>query len=271
MVTQKMELQRMTLSHLEPLELGGGQVEAMPSGWRMKLPPIRTGYADAQLDDYQPLKRSEFRWRPQLRMTLRARARPAAPSGTLGFGFWNDPFSLSLGQGGAARRLPAAPQAAWFFYGSPPNDMALAAGVPGHGWKASVLRSPPLPSLALLPGAALAAGLSFLPFLRGPVMRLARKFIQAQERILDVRLGEWHQYSMQWNSTGVEFWVDGRSVLSTNVAPRPPLGLVIWIDNQYAVASPEGGFRFGVLETDSEQWLEIENLAVQTSGRNPDD
>lgn len=249
---------------LERLEMGGGSVESTPQGWRLFLPPVRSGYADAQLDDYRSLKRSSFPWRPPVRLSLRARAHSPQPLGTLGFGFWNDPFSLSLGQGGAARRLPAAPQAAWFFYGSTPNDMALAPGVPGHGWKASVLRSPPIPSLMLLPGAALAAGLSFLPVLRGPVMRLARLFIQAEEKILEAILGEWHDYSIQWNPTGVDLLVDGQLVLSTNIAPRPPLGLVIWIDNQYLVASPEGGFRFGVLETDPEQWLEIEDLVVET-------
>ena len=252
----------MKIPHLEPLEIGGGRVETHPAGWRMSLPPIGEGYADAQLDDYRLFKRGEFAWRPPLRLSLRARAHTTAPSGTLGFGLWNDPFTLSLGQGGAARRLPAAPQAAWFFYGSPPNDISLTPNVPGHGWKASVLRSPPIPSLALLPAAALAAGLSRLPILRSPVMRLARSFIQAQEAILSANLDEWHDYSMQWNSNGVEFSVDGRLVVSTDIAPRPPLGVVIWIDNQYAVASPQGGFGFGVLKTDANQWLEIEDLAI---------
>jgi hypothetical protein len=37
---------------------------------------------------------------------------------------------------------------------------------------------------------------------------------------------------------------------------------VAWIDNQYAVASPDGGFRFGVLPLAEEQWLEIRDLEV---------
>jgi hypothetical protein len=214
------------------------------------------------LDDYRPLPRSAFPWRPPLRLSLRARAHSAEPLGTLGFGFWNDPFSLSLGQGGAARRIPAAPQAAWFFYGSPPNDMALAEGVPGHGWKASVLRSTRLPSLLLLPGAAAAAALGQLPLIRGPVMRLARRFVRAREKIIEADLHHWHDYRLEWHAERVQFWVDGVLELSSDVAPRPPLGLVIWIDNQYAVASPEGGFRFGTLKTDEEQWLEVEDLVI---------
>jgi hypothetical protein len=37
---------------------------------------------------------------------------------------------------------------------------------------------------------------------------------------------------------------------------------VTWIDNQYAVASPEKGFRFGVIPTSREQWLEISDLEI---------
>jgi hypothetical protein len=34
------------------------------------------------------------------------------------------------------------------------------------------------------------------------------------------------------------------------------------MDNQYAIASPEGGFRFGVLPLAEEQWLEIRGVEV---------
>jgi hypothetical protein len=104
----------------------------------LRLPPA-SGYADSQLDDTQGRARRLFRWRPPLRFSVRARTSIPDPRGTFGFGFWNDPFSLSLGMGGAARKLPAAPQCAWFFYGSPPHDLPLAEGVPGSGWKAQTL------------------------------------------------------------------------------------------------------------------------------------
>jgi hypothetical protein len=263
---QKMEPSSMMKPNIEPLEIGGGLVEPQPSGWRMTLPPIPAGYADAQLDDYHGLPRAMLSWEPPVRLQIRARAHPTMPLGTLGFGFWNDPFTVSLGQGGTARRLPSAPQAAWFFYGSPPNDMALANGVPGHGWKASVLRSVNIPSLLLLPGAAIAAVLGLIPVIRGPVMRLARRFVHAQEKLLPSELSEWHEYRLDWNIDGVAFWVDGKLELLTDIEPRPPLGLVIWIDNQYAVASPQGGFRFGTLKTETTQWLEIESLEIETPG-----
>src|SRR5438046_3623270 len=54
--------------------------------------------------------------------------------GTAGFGFWNYPFSVR----GDILMLP---EAIWFFYASPPSNMALVQGVPGWGWKAQVVHS----------------------------------------------------------------------------------------------------------------------------------
>ena len=55
--------------------------------------------------------------------------------------------------------------------------------------------------------------------------------------------------------------VDGVQVFESPVSPNPPLGLVIWIDNQYAAFTPEGKISFGVLEG-NEEWLEIEDLTM---------
>ena len=135
---------------LRRLEIGGGLVQGeLPEGVRLAIPAKAAGYADAQLDDTHRRRRSEFAWRPPVQMRLRARASHAAPGGTLGFGFWNDPFGFSLGQGGAAARLPAAPDAVWFFYASPPADLRFTPGVAGSGWKAMSLstRANPLPGI----------------------------------------------------------------------------------------------------------------------------
>ena len=53
------------------------------------------------------------------------------------------------------------------------------------------------------------------------------------------------------------FW-DSRST-----PPRGPLGFVLWIDNQYAVASLEGRFGFGVLPLPETQWLEVDGLVIE--------
>ncbi|MBI4771343.1 MAG: hypothetical protein HY784_13265, partial [Chloroflexi bacterium] len=182
---------------MEPLLIGGGRVEGDARLWRLTLPPA-PAYADAQLDDYRRLPRARFPWRPPLRLRLLARASSPAPTGTLGFGFWNDPFTLSLGQGGAARRWPAAPNTVWFFYASPPNQMELAPGVPGHGWKAATLNAGRLPAALLAPAALATVGLSALPGVRKMVMAAGRKMVRASERLLGADLSQWGEYEIVW-------------------------------------------------------------------------
>jgi hypothetical protein len=46
------------------------------------------------------------------------------------------------------------------------------------------------------------------------------------------------------------------------VSPHSPLGLVIWIDNQYAAFTPEGRLGFGALENPEPAWLEITDIDV---------
>ncbi|MCJ7569048.1 MAG: family 16 glycosylhydrolase [Anaerolineales bacterium] len=245
----------------EILEIGGGRVRSLNTDHlRLTRPHGSKGYSDAQIDDYRRLPRHGFPWIPPVQMRLEARASTPCPQGTLGFGFWNDPFSLSLGQGGAARRLPSSPQAVWFFYGSPPHDLALAPGVPGSGWKAAVLRTPRIPSLALAPLALGAIAMAQIPGLKRPVICTALQFAEAEESLIASPLDEWHRYEIEWLEKGAHFSVDGETVLQTTVSPPAPLGFVAWIDNQYAIASPAGGFRFGVLPLAEEQWLEIRSL-----------
>jgi len=249
---------------LRSLELSGGLVSAIGTAIHLEIPPIRAGYTDAQIDDYQRLPRRSFPWRPPLRLSLKARASASHPTGTLGFGFWNDPFTFSLGQGGAARRLPASPQALWFFYGSPPNDLSFVPGSPPHGWKASSLRSARIPPALLAPAAGAAALLAQIKLTRAPVMRLARRMVTAAEEQLLIPLDTWHRYTLVWTEKAARFVVDDGEVMVAPAPPRGPLGFVAWIDNQFAVASPEGGFRFGTLPTSASQWLEIDDFQIES-------
>jgi hypothetical protein len=247
------------------LPSGGAEPATIPILDRamLCLPPVKS-YADAQLDDTQNLPRARLRWRPPLRFSVRARTSIPAPLGTFGFGFWNDPFSLSLGMGGAARKLPSAPQCAWFFYGSPPLDLPLAEGVPGCGWKAATLRFRNIPVPVLAPAAFGGVLLASLPALRTRAFKFARRFYRAEERLLEIDPSQWHAYTIEWRAASVGFFVDGVEVLRSMHPPLPPLGLVLWIDNQYAVASPGKGFRFGVLELAREQSLELEAARIET-------
>ena len=254
----------MTLNSLTSYEQGVGKVDPYSeTGKRMSLPPATSGYSNAQLDDYHEIMRRDFRWHAPLRMHLRARVSHQAPHGTLGFGFWNDPFTISLGQRGAGRRIPAPPQAAWFFYGSKPNDLSFTPGIPGSGWKAMILRSPRIPSPLFLPAAGLGMVLSRIPFLRATIVNTAKASLQTAEALLDVDLRAWHTYEIIWHPSELIFKVDGDILLSTEVTPRGPLGFVTWMDNQYAVATGEDGLKFGVLPVDETQWLEAEGLTIE--------
>jgi hypothetical protein len=245
------------------LEIGGGLVTtAEVDGIRLTLPCISRGYADAQIDDTQGFARRDFRWNPPLHLQLIARSQSQSPLGTLGFGFWNDPFTLSLGIGGSTRRFPSPPRTIWYFYGSKPNDIQLTATSIGAGWKAMLLQSPELPGFLTLPIAGTAIALAQLPFLRRVMMRTAQKHVHASEEQLDLKLSDWHRYEIIWEESASEFIVDGQPILSATFSPKGPLGFVAWIDNQYAIASPVGGFRFGVLETKQEQVLEIKGLRI---------
>src|SRR5512144_3136865 len=111
---------------LIPRTTSGAQVVRLTSGgWRLEIPAGSAGrYRLAQLDDYSNLPRRAFPWQAPLSLSLRARASQSSLPGTWGFGLWNDPFALSLGFGGE-RRIPALPNAAWFFFASAPNYLSL--------------------------------------------------------------------------------------------------------------------------------------------------
>jgi hypothetical protein len=249
---------------LHVAEIGGGRVQHDGERTRLTLPATSNRqYADAQLDNYGgglALTRSRGRLpnRAPLRLSLRARASHAQPAGTLGFGFWNDPFTLSGG-------VLAAPNTVWFFYASPPSDMALAEGVRGWGWKAATLNAGRYPSLLIAPAALAAIALTRLPGLGAPVMAAARRLVQAHEALLDdVALTDWHSYELDWLEREAVFRVDGVERLRSPAPPRGPLGFVLWLDNQYAIASRDGRFGFGLCEAREEQWLEVEGVKVES-------
>lgn len=243
---------------LNRLEIGGGRVDQSEARARLSLPVASNRrYVDAQLDDYRGLTRWRLPDRPPIRVSLRARASHAQPAGTLGFGFWNDPFTLAGG-------VLSAPNTVWFFYASAPSDMALAEGVSGRGWKAATLNAGRYPTLLIAPAALAAIALARLPGLGRPVMTAARRFAQAHEALLDdVQLTDWHTYELDWTPGWAGFWVDGVERLRSPAPPRGPLGFVLWIDNQYAIASREGRFGFGLCELKEAQWLEVADVQIE--------
>lgn len=248
---------------LQRLEAGGGTVCALGADtWRLDL-PAGTGerYRLAQLDDYHRRARSDLPWRIPARLDVTARLSDAAIHGTWGFGFWNDPFSVNLGLGGMARRLPAGPNCAWFFYASPPNYLALRDDHPAQGFLAATFSSFVFPSVLLAPGLLLTPALFWPPAAAG-LRRLARQWIREDATALEETVTEWHHYRIALEPDAVRFYVDGRLCLETGCVPQGRLGLVIWIDNQFAAFPADGRFRSGRLANEKAAWLEVAELQI---------
>ena len=189
-------------------------------------------------------------------MSVRARASHARLVGTAGFGFWNDPFTLSGG-------VTALPEAVWFFYASPPSDMALVPGVPGWGWQAAVVHAA-RPDVVL---AALPTALTVLWARLTGRTHVAARWVQRLSGacVAPLRLDwtEWHTFGLDWKPDVAVFGVDGATVLRAPNPPRGPLGFVTWVDNQFAVATPRGQFHFGTLDAAEKQWLELDWICIE--------
>lgn len=241
----------------------GASVEETASGtWRLGNPPGPAGtYRWAQLDDYLQRSRSGFPWRPPLRLVLRARVSAPNLPGTWGFGLWNDPFSIGLGVSGTARRLPALPDAAWFFYAGPPNHLAFRDDHPAQGFLAATFASRSFPTLLLAPG-ALALPLLALPPAARLLRRAARYLINEDSTLVPGDPLQWRTYRIDWLADCARFFVDGGEIFATAVTPRAPLGLVIWIDNQYAAFPPSGRLRAGTSPNPEAAWLEVDGVEI---------
>ncbi len=292
----------------------GAQVEQIPQdtyaqAYRLSIPAGKADrYRLAQLDDYAQLPRNRFPLQSPIHISLSARASSTSIPGTWGFGLWNDPFGLSLGFGGNPFRIPALPNAVWFFGASKesylsfksdfrperseaqtkgkrqtkslfqnPNSIRNRASTTdfatnaqssaqregaANGFLAQTFRSPGFhPSL-------IAAGLA-LPFSRRKARQILGKVIREGGIALSVDVTQWHRYRLNWREDGVSFEVDDSQVFASDVSPKSPLGLVIWIDNQFAAFTPEGKIGFGVLENPEPAWLEIKDIEVARDGIPP--
>jgi hypothetical protein len=248
--------------------IGGASLYVHESALRMEFPSAQSRqYVDAQLDDYSGLARSTFPWKPPLRMEVRARSSlPAATvttthentpflHGTAGFGFWNYPFSIT-------GDILLLPEAIWFFYASPPSNMALVPGVPGWGWKAQVVHSMRFSAVAAIVPTALTVGWSRLTGNTTPAARWLQKLSGAQEALITAAMDSWHTYVLEWRHREVRFEVDGAQVLIAYHPPTRPLGFVAWLDNQYAIATPRGTLRFGTISS-GPQWLDIGSIRIE--------
>ena len=242
-----------------------GKLTATDRGWLLSIPAGPPGrYRLSQLDDHRGLPRRAYPYRPPMKFELEARVSSASLPGTWGFGLWNDPYGLSFGPGNGFVRLPALPNAAWFFFSSPISYLSFRDAAPANGFLAQVFASPGFDVRLFY------AGLT-MPFSRKRARRILSRVIREDEMKLDALPDDlrpvarfdptqWHRYSLHWREEGTSFFVDDTCVLSSALSPRSPLGLVIWLDNQHAGFDPQGRLSFGLEANPDLAWLEIRDL-----------
>jgi len=256
--------------HWQPVTAGRGVVaQTDTGGYRLTLPAsAERRYHNAQLWDYVSREsgrlRLHFDHHAPLRMSLTAYAsRPAQELvGTAGFGFWNHPFSPDM------LKLPRLPRAVWFFFAAPPSDMALAQGVAGHGWKAATIDAHNPRAFALMPFALPAALLMRRPKWYDRLFPPIQRALNIAEMPLDPDLlNERHTYALEWRDNGSAFYVDNQRVFETPFTPHGGLGLITWMDNRWAVVTPQGRLGAGVSEVRQEQALIIEQVEITNDVR----
>lgn len=216
-------------------------------------------YSDAQIADYKIDSRN-FTMKPPLRLTVRAYSTVPADQlqGTAGFGFWNHPFMP--GQRGV--RLP---QALWFFFASEQSNLALAHGLPGNGWKAATFNARRWQFLSLLPTAPIAIPLMNIRSLYDTLWPVGQRALGVSESRLPLdMLDNIHTYTLEWLPDKALFKVDDVPFLVVEEGlPVDPLGFIVWLDNQYAVVTPQGQFRFGYVEIPQVQALVISEIKIE--------
>lgn len=232
----------------------GGQVGLTNAGLRLELPGASASqYSDAQIDDYAE---AGLRWRPPLRLSLRARlgADSGDIAGTAGFGLWNDP-------GGSRLRRLRLPRACWFLLQSAPGELALDTRSPGRGWMAMTMDASQWRVPALLPLAPAALIAMQQRWLRERLWPIGQWALRTRQARVHGRSDSWRRYQIDWLPERVRFSVDGRIILDTPFSPGGPLGLVLWIDNQYAIVRPDWRIGGGLLDA-GPQWLEVADLRI---------
>jgi hypothetical protein len=229
-------------------ETGNGIVICTEITARLIIPQATIdAYSNAQIASYR--KYDDLAYIPPLRMTVTARYEGKL-HGTAGFGFWNAP----------GLRLP---QALWFFHTSPPNNMPLAKDVPGWGWKAATFDAKNWRFLALLPAAPLGFLLMRIPSLYRRLWGIGQQAIGVSEYLLDNDLmHSTHVYMLEWLPDSVRFFIDGELVHQTNQSPRGKLGFIAWVDNQYAIVTPQGNFGSGLLTAQTPQALILDQIEI---------
>lgn len=241
---------------MDILEQGVGIVSEEDNAYDLRR-PISTdaSYSNAQIHDYGGY---HFQHRAPLRLRLDAQFSHSVDDlrGTAGFGFWNHPFDPHSWR----MRLP---QAVWFFFGSPPLELPLALDVPAHGFKAATMDAVSPLFWGLLPFSPLGFLLTRIPAVYRPLWRIGQHSLRVSEHLLTHDITTWRAYALDWSRDGITFSIDDAVIYRTTYSPSGKLGFVAWIDNQYAIVTPQGKFGWGLLDCEQEQWLKIRDITIQ--------
>ena len=128
--------------------------------------------------------------------------------------------------------------------------------------KVSWLRpSPPIPP-ALLALAAPVFPLLTLPWLAKRIRPAIARVIKDDSRSINLDVTQWNQYTGQLEQSLVRFKIDKAEIFRTKVAPRSPLGFVIWIDNQFASFPPNGKLAYGTMKNSRPAWIEVKQIEI---------
>jgi hypothetical protein len=266
-----METVRETFAANEPssrwkrLIIGMGSLKSTQTAVQFALSDARSDqYSNAQIDDYQGLPRGCFVWHPPLKLLVRARFSAPADQmrGTAGFGFWNDPFLMT------EKRLPALPRAAWFFYASSTSNMKLDMQNLGHGWKAATIDALSPAALAWAALSPLAIPLMNIRPLYRALWPTIQRALKVREAAVDIDMTHWHTYLLEWDLARARFALveeddTPSSLILDAPSPKGPLGFVMWLDNQYLVATPWGRLRWGLLDAPGRQWMEVTRISIE--------
>lgn len=235
---------------------GGGEIETIPGGWKLSIPKGSAGnYRNAQIDNYNGLSRNQFTIQPGTKVSARLKASSNNSPGTWGMGIWNDPFGFNIAFGGQSR-LPILPNAAWFFFPAAQNHLTFSDAQYVSHAHVGIFSSKSNFGKLIAMGPLI---------LWRPTARWLRKqfskFIREDGASIDIDASKWHEYELAYEKDSIRFRIDGKEIYSTNIAVKAPLGLVIWIDNQYSAWHSNGKMKYGTLASE-DFWLEIKELNI---------
>lgn len=241
-------------------ETGDGAVIRRHTSLHLTLTPDSSQrYHNAQISDYDPAQR-DFKLVPPLRIDIHAYSslHPNSMVGTAGFGLWNHPYA-------PLERGWRFPQAIWFFFAAPPSNMALARGVPGSGWKAASLNARRAAFYSLLPLSLPGFLMMRVPALYRALWPVGQRSLAIHESLLtpDLLTAE-HHYVIEWLPNEANFYLDGALIQRATGTPRNPMGFIAWMDNQYAIVTPQGQFHFGIVDIPRMQALVLKRIQISS-------